>query len=67
MERDLWKNNQRIDKPHLSVRQQPNSNWAIYINETRAMEHCPCCLKAFAKREQAIRCADAFWPGEPTE
>ena len=62
---EQWKNNQRTDKPHLSVRQQLNGEWVIFVHETAAMQHCPCCFKPFAKREHAMRCVDAFWPGEP--
>jgi poly-beta-hydroxyalkanoate depolymerase len=59
---EQWKNNERVDKPHLSVKQTDSGDWAVMINDTVAMEHCPCCMKRFAKAEHAMRCVDVFWP-----
>ena len=63
-ERKMWSNNERIDKPHLSVTQGTDGDWHIQINGHTIMSHCPCCMKTFAKREHAMRCVDVFWPAD---
>lgn len=59
-----WKNNERVDKPYLSIRQNMNDEWVVLVNGIVAMLHCPCCMKPFAKPEHAMRCVDVFWPAD---
>lgn len=60
---EVWKDNVRVDKPHLSV-VRDDEYWAVAINGKLSMKYCPYCLKRFEEEHHAQRVVDVLWPAE---